>query len=194
MTHVTDVAEYELADGQRQVIRPFFFLWRWLAVCFSVPSYVFACICFWSKLTIKANDDLLERSVLSERASTYESASLTVRRAANTVSSAGVLTIAQAAILTTREQSPDEIPVLVVIMTWYLRHNFSSSTLWSIYDKTMSTIVMLDHVRLCNSFIPACTSSREFTMCSASMLRRHIQTEYRRGFGHAIVNRKWEGF
>jgi hypothetical protein len=53
--------------------------------------------------------------------------------------------------LTTREQSPDEIPVLVVIMTWYLRHNFSSSTLWSIYDKTMSTIVMLDHVRLCNS-------------------------------------------
>ncbi|HSN66788.1 MAG TPA: hypothetical protein VLS94_09110 [Fusibacter sp.] len=26
MTHVTDVAEYELADGQRPVIRPFFFL------------------------------------------------------------------------------------------------------------------------------------------------------------------------
>ena len=148
MTHVTDVAEYELADGQRPVIRPFFFLWRWLAVCYSVPSYVFACICFWSKLTIKANDDLLERSVLSERASTYESASLTVRRAANTISSAGVLTIAQAAILTTREQSPDEIPVLVVIMTWYLRHNFSSSTVWSIYDKTMSMIMILDQVRL----------------------------------------------
>ena len=62
-------------------------------------------------------DDLLERSVLSGRASTYESASLTARHAANTISSAGVLTIAQAAILTTREQSPDEIPVLVVIMT-----------------------------------------------------------------------------